>query len=272
MLAIGETLLLLGLLLGASYIGLFLQRWMREHHRSRDTVDAVRLVITILVTFAALVLGLLVTSVKSNFDAHTESVRHFGTRLVELDARLREYGPRAEPIRALLREYTAAAIATTWPDESAPKGNYPSRVTSIRSGSVEGGELTELLMQADAMIQQLATETTLQAHMASLVQSAMETTLEARWAVIEFAVPTISWPFLLLLMFWLVVIFTVFGLTSPRNGVIHAVILLAAVSLSSSLYLILDLDTPFGGFISVSSQPLRDALLHMDQPVQSPPG
>ncbi len=149
---LAETLLLLALLLGASYIGLFLQRWMREHHRSRDTVDAVRLVITILVTFAALVLGLLVTSVKSNFDAHTEGVRHLGTRLVELDARLREYGPQVDPIRAMIRRYTAAAIATTWPDEPAPKGDYPSRVTSIRSGSVEGGELTELLMRADEMI------------------------------------------------------------------------------------------------------------------------
>jgi hypothetical protein len=267
-----ETLVLLALLLGVSYTGLFLQRWMREHHRSRDTVDAVRLVITILVTFAALVLGLLVTSVKSNFDAHTEGVRHLGTRLVELDARLREYGPQVDPIRAMMRRYTAAAIATTWPDEPAPKGDYPSHVNSIRSGSVEGGELTELLMRADAMVQQLATGTTLQSHVAFLVQSAMEATLQARWAVIESAVPTISWPFLLLLMFWLVIIFTVFGLTSPRNGVIHVVIVLSAVSLSSSLFLILELDTPFGGFISVSSQPLRDALLHMDQPVQPPPG
>ncbi len=73
-------------------------------------------------------------------------------------------------------------------------------------------------------------------------------------------------------MFWLIVIFTVFGLTSPRNGVIHVVIVLSAVSLSSSLYLILDLDTPFGGFMSVPSQPMRDALLHMDQPAQPPPG
>ncbi len=263
-----ETLLLLGLLLGSSYTGLFLQRWMREHHRARDTTDAVRLVITILVTFAALVLGLLVTSVKGSFDAHNEAVRHLGTQLIELESRLREYGRQAEPIRALVRQYTAAAIATTWPDESAPQGDYPSHLAPIAPGSLETGQLTSLLMSADLMIQQLAPADSFQTHVAALARTAMQATLQARWAVIEGAVPTISWPFLLLLMFWLVVIFTVFGLTSPRNGVIHAVIVLSAVSIASSLYLILDFDTPFGGLISISSRPMRDALLHMDEPVQ----
>ncbi|HJS86178.1 MAG TPA: hypothetical protein VJ779_12025, partial [Acetobacteraceae bacterium] len=189
-------------------------------------------------------------------------------QLIELDSRLREYGPEAEPIRGLVRQYTAAAIASTWPDEPAPKGVYPTHLTQITPDSLEAPRLTELLMQADAMVEQLAPANRFQTHVTSLVQSAMQATLQARWAVIESAVPTISWPFLLLLMFWLIVIFMIFGLTSPRNGVIHAVILLSAMSVASSLYLILDLDTPFSGFMSVSSQPMRDALLHMDQPVR----
>jgi uncharacterized membrane protein len=193
---VGIALLLLALLLIASNVGLFLQRWMREHHRSRNTIDSVRLVITMLVTFAALVLGLLVTASKNSFDEHTQVVRHFGTRLIELDFRLREYGPQADPIRAVLRRYTAA---------------------------------------------------------------------------IEGALPTISSSFLLLLMLWLVIIFVTFGLASPRNGVIQVVILLSALSVASSLYLIVDLDSPFGGLLWVSSQPMRDALMHMDQPVQWPP-
>ena len=263
---LAETLLLLGLLLGFSHTGLYCRRWMREHHRSRDTIDSVRLVIAILVTFAALVLGLLVTSVKSDFDAHTAAVRRLGVRLTELDARLREYGPQTEPIRRLVRQYTAAAIATTWPDEPAPKGDYPSRLTQATPGSLESEQLTEMLMRADAMVQQLTPANGFQTRVASLAQSAMQAALQARWAVIESASPTISWPFLSLLMFWLVVIFAVFGLASPPNGVIQAVIVLAAVSLASSLYLILDLDTPLSGFMSVSSQPMRDALRHMDRP------
>ena len=40
---------------------------------------------------------------------------------------------------------------------------------------------------------------------------------------------------------------------------------MTAISVASSIYLILDLDTPFDGYIAISSQPLRDALWHMDQ-------
>ncbi len=261
----GATLFLV-LLLAGSYAGLLLQRSPREHHRSRETVDAIRLVITMLVTFAALVLGLLVNSVKSNFDGHTNQVRQYGIQLIQLDMRLREYGPEADAIRALMRRYLAAAIASTWPDEVPPSGSYPIGVTSFTAKSIEGTTLTAMLMSAERMIEQVNPASPLQERVAPLLRASMQRTLQDRWTLIETAHPTISWPFLLLLTFWLVIIFAVFGLTSPRNGVTQVVIVLSALSLASSLYLILDLDVAFEGIITVSSEPLRDALVHMDQP------
>ena len=253
------------LLLTASNAGLFLQRWMREHHRDRDTVDSVRLVITMLVTFAALVLGLLVTASKSGFDRQAEMIRHFGTRLIELDFRLREYGPQADPIRAALRQYTAAMIASTWPNEPAPPGDYPSHLVPAVPNSFESGILTGLFRQAVMMVDHLKPETPFQARLTPVVASAMEAALDARWVMIEGARPTISSSFLLLLTLWLVIIFLVFGLVSPRNRVIQVVIVLSALSVASSVYLIVDLDSPFDGLLLVSSQPMRDALSHMDQ-------
>ena len=41
-------------------------------------------------------------------------------------------------------------------------------------------------------------------------------------------------------------------------------ILLCALSFSSAIFFILELDTPIDGFIYVSSEPLRDALRHID--------
>jgi hypothetical protein len=41
-------------------------------------------------------------------------------------------------------------------------------------------------------------------------------------------------------------------------------IVLCAVLIASSLYLILDYETPRSGFIHLSSAPLRDALSHID--------
>ena len=42
-------------------------------------------------------------------------------------------------------------------------------------------------------------------------------------------------------------------------------IALAALSISSAIFVILDLDTPFGGVFTVSSEPLRHALMHLSE-------
>ena len=59
----------------------------------------------------------------------------------------------------------------------------------------------------------------------------------------------------------------VFGISSPRNRVVYATMLLCAFSISSAVFMILELDSPLGGWIVVSSQPLREALRHVDAPL-----
>jgi hypothetical protein len=41
---------------------------------------------------------------------------------------------------------------------------------------------------------------------------------EARWLVLAPATTGIEWPFLIILVFWLTMIFTSFGLFAPQNG------------------------------------------------------
>ena len=55
-------------LLGSSALGLFIRPLLSERHRSREVIEFVQLVVAMLMTFAALVLGLLTSSVKSSFD------------------------------------------------------------------------------------------------------------------------------------------------------------------------------------------------------------
>jgi membrane-bound ClpP family serine protease len=105
-----------------------------------------------------------------------------------------------------------------------------------------------------------------QERVASLIHNTMDATLRTRWRLIESALSTIDWPFLIVLMLWLAVIFLVFALTSPRHAVLQVVIALSAISLASVMYVILELDTPFSGTMMVSSAPLRDALAHIDRP------
>ena len=260
-----ETLMLLALLMAASQLGLWLQTRLHERHFTRDSVESVRLVATILATFTAIVLGLLLTATKSSFDANPHTLRTLSAQLIELDAQLREYGSEAEPIRGLLRRYTAAAIADTWPSEPAPSGVYPHR-DPRQPASIEYSELTELLTQIDVLAMRLNPADAFHQRAASRINETMSATLRTRWMLIESAGSTIDWPFLIVLMLWPAVIFLVFALTSPRHAVMQVVIALSALSLASVMYVILELDTPFSGTMMISSTPLRDALAHLDRP------
>ena len=67
-------------------------------------------------------------------------------------------------------------------------------------------------------------------------------------------------PFLVVLVFWLVIIFTSFGLFAPSNTTVMATFFVCALSVSGAIFLILELDSSFEGFVQVSSTPLRAAL------------
>ncbi len=265
------SLVLMGLLMASTGAGLVLQRGLQEIHRSRDTIDAVRLVITMLITFAALVLGLLTSSVKSTFDKAANDLRGFAIGLIQLDQRLRQYGPDADPVRVLLRSYTAAAIADTWPREEPPKGDYPQLVNPIVRGSLESSELGEMLSRIDSTIRQLTPRDPFHTQLAAAARGAMAQVQQTRWRLIEEAHSSISWPFLSMLVLWLMLAFLTFGLTSPRNSLVYAAVLFCALSVSSALYVIIYMDTPLGGYIVISTQPLRDALLNMNQPASYVP-
>src|SRR5580698_9903896 len=112
------------ILLGATGIGVIVRPLLPEEHKATDTLQVLQLVVGMLVTFAALVLGLLTASAKTVFDTNTDDIRGYATQLIQLDDTLRQYGVAADAPRQLLRAYTAAAIASTWPNERPPPGNY----------------------------------------------------------------------------------------------------------------------------------------------------
>ena len=254
------------ILLLASFAGWRVQHLLAEQHRGRDTIEAVRLVLSMLVTFAALVLGLLTTSAKAHFDRHGADLQTFGIDLIMTDQRLREYGPPADPIRATLRAYTASAVASTWPGEPAPPGRYPTQLDPLVPGSSESTVLGAMLLSVDRGVAQLAPTTPVQQAVKPMLASGLQTLLQDRWTLVGAGEPTLSWPFLSVMTGWLVLVFAVFGLSAPGNRVVYAVIALAALSLSVAVWLILELDSPLTGVIQSSSAALREALQHMDLP------
>lgn len=249
---------------GSSAAGTWLHDRIQEHHRTHEAVESVRLIVTILVTFAALVLGLLVTSAKDDFDQQTALYQRYGIDLAELDRRLVEYGDQANPIRHVLRSYTAAVFALSWPDEPRPSGDYPTHMQAVTRGSDEMAGLTDLMNQMDDAIEDLHPADAYHERIAARLQSQIHVVRDDRWRVIEREQSKVSTIFVGVLVMWLAITFVTFGLVSPNTTLVHVTVFLAAFAVSASLYLIMDLYTPLGGFITVSSRPFQDALWHMD--------
>jgi hypothetical protein len=261
-----KAALVLFTLLGSSVLGLVINPLLSERHRSREVTDFVQLVIAMLVTFAGLVLGLLTSSVKASFDQVGNDLTGLSIELIQLDECLREWGKEAAPIRKILRTYTATAIATTWTDEPRPPGSYyPTEVTTIHGTPLESEVTDDMLIRVELGIRGLEPHDPMQSRLETTCIAQYERLMQRHWRLIEETSGSMSTPFLIVLIFWLAVVFSAFGLNAPHNLLSYVTIALAGVSIASVIFVILDMDKPFGGIFAVSSQPMRHALLHLSE-------
>ena len=86
-----------------------------------------------------------------------------------------------------------------------------------------------------------------------------------RWLLEVQSGTSISVPFLVMLVFWLTIIFTSFGVFAPRHASMITALFMCALSVAGALFLILEMDEPFRGLIHISSAPMRDALAHLSR-------
>jgi hypothetical protein len=86
-----------------------------------------------------------------------------------------------------------------------------------------------------------------------------------RWLILEQIDGGIQWPFLVVLVSWLVLIFAGLGLVAPRNVSVTLVFLVTALSVAGSIYVILEMEQPYRGLIKISSAPLRTALAELSR-------
>src|SRR4029077_17866510 len=132
---IASGLAVFALLCASAGLGILIRPRLPEHHRTRETVELTQITIGLLVTFAAVVLRLLTAPVKHGHDSAPRHGQHYALQLTMLDQCLRDYGPDAAKIRVDIQSYTAAVIASTWPDAPPPTGvQYPDVTSMPRVG------------------------------------------------------------------------------------------------------------------------------------------
>jgi hypothetical protein len=242
--------------------GLYIRPRLPERHRARETIELMQVTIGLLATFAAIVLGLITASAKQRYDDAAHDRRQYSLQLTSLDRCLRGYGPDSAPARRELRGYTAAVIASTWPNEPAPAGiQYPDTAHMPRIGA--SPVLGLLMNDVGAEMSRLAPATTAQARLLDLCLDQYKDVLHARASVIEDADAALFSPFYVILVFWLMIIFLCFGLVAPPNSLSLITIMLSSSLLSSVIFVILELDRPYSGYFGIPSTAMRDALSAM---------
>jgi hypothetical protein len=233
---------------GSALLGMFLGRVLPKHHLSADSKDVIKVAMATIATLAALVVGLLIASAKSSFDGQNNELRGAAAHVVLLDRALAQYGPETQEARKLLRRIVAFRFHQVWPQESA--GRVEPDALSTGAGMEEiQSKILDLSPQNDAQRWLKTTALQLTVDIA-----------EARWLVVEQTGSNIQWPFMAILVFWLALILGSFGLFAPANGSVIAALFACSLSVAGAIYLIVEMDRPYGGLIQISSTPVRNVL------------
>ncbi|MFZ0050683.1 MAG: hypothetical protein WAK96_02820 [Desulfobaccales bacterium] len=248
------SLIAFACIFGGTLLGMFLRTILPGHHVGDDSKDAVKLGTGMIATMAALVLALLIASAKGNFDTMSSDLRQASARVILLDRVMAHYGPETNEARDLLRRDIASTIKRVWPEDKIGQA-----VTEAPQGRINFEAIQDKLRQ-------LSPRNDAQRWLQSRALEISGEIAEGRWLLIEqLGQRSIPMPFFVILVFWLTIIFASFGLFSPRNATVITVLLICALSAAGSLFLIMELDTPYQGLIKVSSAPLRIALAHLGQ-------
>jgi hypothetical protein len=234
--------------LAGAFLGMMLQRILPEHHLSAGSQEVVRLVAGLMATLSALVLGLLIASSKSSFDALGDDFRRGAAEVIAVDRLLAQYGPEAREARAHLKHYYKERIARLFPerpDDARPGGT----LTDASALEAFGSELRSLTPRTDA-----------QRAILERVEHVFDSVSDARWLAFEQATSTTPPLFLAVLVSWLVMMFASFALFSPRHGTALVALFCGALAVATSIFLIEEMNDPLGGVIAISSAPMRNAL------------
>src|SRR5437879_597635 len=242
---IATSLLVFVCVFGGALFGMFLRSRLPEQHLSAESQRVVSLGAGIIGTMAALVLGLLVASARGSYDAQSDEMMDFSSRIVLLDRVLAHYGPEAKDARDLLRDVVARMVDRMWVERS----RYSESKRIVMGGEVMYDKIQELSPRDEP-------QRLIKTQALNLVLALSQT----RWLMFEQRGRSISKPLLMMLVFWLTINFVSFGLFAPRNGTVITTLLLCAVAVSGAIFLILEMYEPYTGLIHISSAPVRSAL------------
>ncbi len=110
--------IIFGCVFGGALLGMLLRKLLPEHHLDADSRSVVNLGMALIATMSALVLGLLIASAKSSFDAQRGEFTQMSANVILLDRILARYGPETKEAREVLRR-AALSLDRNWSEDTS---------------------------------------------------------------------------------------------------------------------------------------------------------
>ncbi|MEI7869793.1 MAG: hypothetical protein WCI11_18045 [Candidatus Methylumidiphilus sp.] len=254
-----------------SFCGILLGSYIREklpdHHLKDDSKDIVILSTGLIATLTALILGLLVASANDAYRSFSGGLEEISSDILTMDRAMAYYGSETQPIREKLRQHVLYILMTNWPEDEDKLAGWvaPSELAAepVRPAGMEpfSNDLSTALKKANAlsdiqdMLLKLTPKDDAQRWRQTRALEMSGNMAEKRWLLVAQSQSSLPTPFLVVLVIWLVILFVIFSLFAPRNKTVTTVLLLCALSVSGSIFLILELNKPTSGLLKASSAP-----------------
>jgi hypothetical protein len=255
--AIVTALVVFAVLMGASLLGSSLGRRLPSTQVTGQTWSSVSLGLGFISTMAAIVLGLLVASAKGSYDAKHDQVQSAAAKFIVLDRTLRQYGPETQSLRVLLLDRVKSVVSMDW-----VKTEHASSDARAASAPPATYGYEQLWLAVRTLSPANDVQRALQARALDILDQLGQT----RWLLTAQSSEGISTPMLVALVVWLAVIAGCAGVFAPRHRTMFVVALLCAISVSGTIFLLMELYDPFGGVLRMSGAPLQTALEVLSQP------
>jgi hypothetical protein len=266
------SLIAFAFIFGGALIGIGVRSVLPERYFTSEEDSVLKLGLGLIATLSAMVLGLLVSTAKSSYDAKRSQLTQIATDAILVDRSLELYGPETSDARIVLHNQLAAFVdqlesveAGASKPQNSSEGDLSKvdQPTSVDTGASKPRHSPEGLSKVYRMIQKLSPRDDTQR---SLKAEALQKSREVgqiRASALAGESSSIPIPFLVVLVFWLTALFVGFGLFARRNFVAIGVLCVCAFTVATAVLLILDMDEPLNGIIKLSVEPLRNAVVEM---------
>lgn len=245
MTSLGYTLLFFLGTFGSAILGMLCSKRFNCAAISDDTVRSVTLSVGTVETLTAVVLGLLTSSTKDSFDHTDRAIKNSAIQILTLHRLLKKYDTeQAQVIGSSLKLVVQESMSSK----------------SCKNSTEEQIIQSDTFLRIENLVDEIRS---LQPHdeyhqilFAQMIRIT-DQLLQSRWFALTSVGTSIPIIFLVILWFWLVITFGCFGLISPFNTYTFAIFSFCSLSVASAIFLMVELDGAFDGFIYVSLEPLQ---------------